>query len=161
MNCGWTLTAFTRSCISEQLFSSFSTLADCLFLFIYLFILPGLPQSAQVSLPGRVSTSCRSRFFPSASTNSAMVGLSVQLHRGTWGEASAASAADRQMDHLSASSGLMEGEKRSDDGESPSLSPSLSRSLSLSLSLVFFLGLDSTDYLLHFPSLFIKNKINK
>lgn len=42
--------------------------------------LPGLPQSAHVSLPGLASTSCRSRLFPSGS--SAMVSLSVQPHRG-------------------------------------------------------------------------------
>ncbi len=41
--------------------------------------LPGLPQSAHVSLPGLASTSCRSRLFPSGS--SAMVSLSIQPHR--------------------------------------------------------------------------------
>ncbi|MEQ2225478.1 hypothetical protein ILYODFUR_017904 [Ilyodon furcidens] len=43
-------------------------------------VLPGLPQSAHISLPGLASTSCSRSLFPSAS--SAMVPLSVQPHRG-------------------------------------------------------------------------------
>lgn len=65
------------------------------------FALPGLPQSAHLSLPGLASTSCSCSLFPSAS--SAMVSLSVQPHRGgkkvpknirRWGPA------DRQTGHL-------------------------------------------------------------
>lgn len=65
------------------------------------FALPGLPQSAHLSLPGLASTSCSCSLFPSAS--SAMVSLSVQPHRGgkkvpknirRWG------SADRQTDRL-------------------------------------------------------------
>lgn len=44
-------------------------------------VLPGLPQSAHISLPGFSSTSCSRNLFPSASSAMACV-LSVQPHRG-------------------------------------------------------------------------------